>query len=71
MTWREYKNWRAFYIGRTNRDFKTRFKELKKYFIIGERRSNFSTLVIEGHGMKNIDSIMSILHKENNLKKFN
>ena len=65
-------NCEKFYIGRTNRKFKTRFKEHKKDFIYGEGCSNFSTLVIEeGHEMKNIDDIMTILHKENNHEKIN
>ena len=39
-------------------------------FIYGEGRSSFSTHVIEeGHEMKNIDNIMTILHKENNHEK--
>ena len=34
-----------------------------------EGRSNFSThLIEEGHEMKNIDNILTILHKENNHK---
>ena len=40
-------NCEKFYIGRTNRNFKTRFKEHKKDFIYGEGRSNFSTHIIE------------------------
>ena len=61
-----------FYIGRTNRNIKTRFKEHKTYFIYDERRSNFSTHVIEErHEMKNIDDIMTILHKESNHDKIN
>ena len=65
-------NCEKFYMGRTNRDVKTGFKEHKKEFIYGEGRSNFSTHVIgEGHEMKNIDNIKTILHKENNLEKIN
>ena len=60
-------NCEKFYIGRTNRDFKTRFKEHKNDFIYGEGRYNFSTYVIEeGHENKNIDDIMIILHKDSN-----
>ena len=41
-------------------------------YIYGEGRSNFSTRAIEeGHEIKNIDSIMAILHKENNHEKIN
>ena len=65
-------NCEKFYIGRTNRHFKTRLKEHKKDFIYGEGRSNFSTHVIgEGHEMKHIEDIMAILHKENNHEKIN
>ena len=66
-------NCEKFYIGRTNRNFKTRFKEHKKYFIYGEGRSNFSTHVIEeGHEMnKNIEDTMTILNKESNHEKIN
>ena len=65
-------NCEKFYLGRTNRNFKTRFKEHKKYFIYDEGRSNFSTHVIEeGHEMKNIDDIMIILHKESNHEQIN
>ena len=59
-------------IGRTNRNFKTRFKEHKQDFIYGEGRSNFSTHVREeGHEMKHIEDIMTILHKESNHGKIN
>ena len=48
-------------------DIKSRFKEHKKDFIYGKGRSNFSTHVIEeGHEMKNIEDVMTILHKESN-----
>ena len=48
------------------------FKEHRKDFILGEGRSNSSTHVIEeGHEMKNIDNIMTILHKKNNHEKIN
>ena len=54
------------YIARTNRNFKTRFKDHKKYFIYRQGRSNFSNNIIEeGHEMNNIDNIMTILHNEN------
>ena len=60
-------NCEKLYIERTNRNFKRRFKELKKDFICGEGRSNFSNHVIEeGHELKNIDNI---LHKKNNHEK--
>ena len=60
-----------FYIERTNKNFKTRFKEHKKDFIY-EGHSKFSSHVIEeSHEMKIMDNIMSILHKENNHEKIN
>ena len=53
-----------FYLKQTNRNFKTRFKNIKKYFIYGEGRSNFgNTIVEEGHEMRNIDNIMTIYLK--------
>ena len=65
-------NCEKFYIGITNRNFKTRFKEHKKDFIYDEERSNFSTHVIEeGREMKHIENIMTILHKESNHEKIN
>jgi hypothetical protein len=51
-------NCEKFCIGRTNRNFKTRFKRHKKDFIYGEGRSNFSAHVREEcHEMKNTDDI--------------
>ena len=41
-------------------------------FIYGEGLSNFSSDVIEeGHEMRNMDEIMTILHKGNNHEKIN
>ena len=65
-------NCEKFYIGRINRNFKTRFKEHKKDFTYGKGHSNFFSEVIEeGHEMENIDNIITILHKENNHEKVN
>ena len=51
-------------------NFKTTFKEYKTDFIYGEGRSNFSSHVIEeGHEIKNMDNIVTILHNENNHEK--
>ena len=61
-------NYNKFYIGRTNRNFNTRFKEHRKDFRYAESKSKFSEHVLnEGHEMKT----MPIIHLENNERKIN
>ena len=63
-------NYNKFYIGRTNRNFNTRFKEHRKDFRYAEAKSKFSEHVInEGHEMKRIEETMNIIHQENNHEK--
>ena len=58
-----------YYIGRTSRNFKTRFIEYEKYFMYVKGRSSFANHVTEeGYDMRNVGCIMTILHKENNFK---
>ena len=65
-------NCKTFYIGRTNRNFNTRFKEHRKDFGYAEGKSKFSEHVLkEGHEVKTIEETMSILHLENNHRKIN
>jgi GIY-YIG catalytic domain. len=60
------------YIGRTNRNFNTRFKEHRKDFRYTEDKSKFSDQVLrEGHEMKTIEETMSIIHLKNNYRKIN
>ena len=71
MTGRGFINWYApncnkFYIGRTNRDFNTRFKENRKKFRYAEGKPKFSKHVLkEGPEMKTIEETMTIIHLEN------
>ena len=61
-----------FYIGKTNRNFNTRFKEHRKDFRHAEGKSKFSEHVLkEGHKKKTIEETMSIIHLENNHTKIN
>ena len=61
-----------FYTGRTNRNFKKKFKEHRNDFRYAESKSKFSEHVLnEGHGMKIIKETMSIIHQENNHRKIN
>ena len=49
-------NCNTFYIGRTNRNFNTRFKEHRKDFLHAQGKSKFSEHVPkEGHEMKTIE----------------
>jgi len=65
-------NCNKFYIERTNRNFNTRFKELRKDFRYAEGKSKFSEHVLnEGHATKTIEETMSIMHLENNHRKIN
>ena len=65
-------NCNKLYVGRTNRNFKTRFKEHRKDFRFAEGKSKFSEHVLkEGHKMKTIEETMSIIHLENNNRKIN
>ena len=65
-------NCNTFYIGRTNRNFNTRFKEHRKDFRYAAGESKFSELVLkEGHEMKTIEETMSIIHLENKHRKIN
>jgi hypothetical protein len=51
-------NCNIFYIGRTNRNFNTGFKEHKKDFRYAEGKSKLSEHVLnEGHEMKTIEEI--------------
>ena len=55
-----------FYIGRTNRNLNTRFKEHRKDFRYAEGKSKFSEHVLkEGHEIKTIEETMSTIHLEN------
>ena len=59
-------------MGRTNRYFKTRFKEHRKEFRYAEGKYQFSEHVLnEGHQMITIEETMSIIHLENNHRKIN
>ena len=74
MTQKEYTNWRASTVRNCTLEEQTGIlkQDLKstKKNIYGEGRSNFSTHVIEeGHEMKNIDDIMTILKKKATMKK--
>ena len=65
-------NCNKFYIGRTNRNFNTSFKEHRKDFRYAEGKSKFSEHVHnEGHEMKTIEETMSIIHLENSHRKIN
>ena len=65
-------NCNKFYIGRTNRNFNTRFKEHRKYFRYTEGKSKFSDHVLtEGHDMKEMEETMSIIHLEHNQREIN
>jgi GIY-YIG catalytic domain. len=65
-------NCNKFYIGRTNRNLNTRFKEHTKYFRYTEGKSKFSEYVLKkGHEMKTIEETISIIHLENNHRKIN
>ena len=58
-------NCNKFYIGRSNRNFNTRFKEHRKDFRYAEGKSKFSEYILNGgHEMK-------IKHLENNHRKIN
>ena len=57
-------------IGRTNRNFNTRFTEHRKDFRYAEGKSKFSEHVLkEGHEMKTIEETIPIIHLENNHRK--
>ena len=77
MTGRGFINWHVptetiFFIGTTNRNFNTRFKEHRKDFRYAEGKSKFSEHVLkEGHKMKTIEETTSITHLENNYRKIN
>ena len=61
-----------FYIGRTNRNLNTRFKEHWKDFRFAEGKSKFSEHILkDGHEMKTIEETMSIIYLENNHRKIN
>ena len=65
-------NCKKFYIGRTNRNFNTRFKEHRKDFRCAECKLKFSKHVLkEGHEMKTIKETTSIIHLENSHRKIN
>ena len=65
-------NCNKFYIGRTNRNFNTRFKEHRKDFRYAEGKSKFSEHALnEGHELKTIEETMSIIQLENNHRKIN
>jgi hypothetical protein len=65
-------NCNKFYIGRTNRNFNTVFKEHRKDFRYAEGKSKFSRNVLKvGHEMKTIEETWSIIHLENNHRKIN
>jgi GIY-YIG catalytic domain. len=67
-----YTNYNKFYIGRTNRNFNTRFKEHRKDFRYAEGKFKFSEHVLnEGYEMKTIEESMPIIHQENNHRKIN
>ena len=67
FVWLTCTNCNIFYIGRTNRNFNTRFKEHRKDFRYADGKSKFSEHVLnEGHEMKTIEETMSIIHLENN-----
>jgi hypothetical protein len=60
------------YIGRTNRNFNTIFKEHRKDFKYAEGKSKFSEHVLkQGHEMKTIEETMSVIHLVNNHRKIN
>ena len=60
------------HLCRTNRNFNTGFKEHRKDFRYAEGKSKFSEHILkEGHEMKTIEEIMSIIHLENNHRKIN
>jgi GIY-YIG catalytic domain. len=59
-----------YYIGRTNRNFNTRFKEHRKDFKYAEGKSKFFEHVLnERHEMKTIEETMSIIHIEKTIEK--
>ena len=58
------------FIGRTNRNFNTSFKEHRKDFRYAEGKSKFSEHVLkEGHELKTIEETMSTIHLEINHSK--
>ena len=59
-------NCNKFYIGRTNRNFNTRFKEHRKDFRYAECKFKFTE-----HEIKTIEENMSIKNLENNYRKIN
>ena len=51
-----------YYNGQMNRNFKTSFKKLTKDFICFEGHSSITNYVVEeGHEMRNMDGIVTIL----------
>jgi GIY-YIG catalytic domain. len=59
------------YIGRTNRNFKARFKEHRKDFRYAEDRSNLWTCPWGRTWNENNRRNMSLIHLENNHRKIN
>lgn len=51
------------YIGRANRNCKTRFEECRKDFTYVEGESSFANHAIKEHGMRYMDGIMIIIEK--------
>ena len=53
-------------LGRTNRNFDTRFKEHRKYFRYAEGKSKFPEHFLnKRHEMKTIEETMPTIHQEN------
>ena len=68
---RPCNNYNTFYIGRTKRNFKTRFNEHRKDFATSTGKSAFSEHILNaGHEMWPMEETMTILHFKNDPKKW-
>jgi GIY-YIG catalytic domain. len=61
-----------FYIGRTKRNFRTRFNEHRRDFATSTGMSTFSEHVLNaGHEMRPMEETMTILYFENDSRRIN
>ena len=65
-------NCNKLYIGKTKRNFKTRFNEHRKDFPTSTGKSTFSEHILNaGHEMRPVEETMRILRFENDSKRIN
>ena len=62
-------NYNKFYIGRTNRNFKTRFKDHRTDFMYTKGPQFGDHLILKSYEVEYIEEIMTILHTGNNHSK--